>query len=36
MGAVAAPNTPAEFAAWMAREAQVFRELIDRTGITAG
>ena len=36
MGAIAAPNTPEEFAAWMASEARVFRELIDRTGITAG
>jgi tripartite-type tricarboxylate transporter receptor subunit TctC len=36
VGAVPAPNTPEEFAAWMAQEARVFRDLIERTGITAG
>lgn len=35
-GAVAAPSTPAEFRTLIAAEAERFRDLIARTGITAG
>jgi len=35
-GLLAAPNSPEEFGEFMAREAQAFRNLVDRTGIIAG
>jgi tripartite-type tricarboxylate transporter receptor subunit TctC len=35
-GLLAAPSTPTEFSSFMAREVQIFRQLVDQTGIRAG